>query len=222
MFDRTLKIIDEKLFNEIVSKKILIVGIGGVGGNALEALVRFGFSNITIIDKDVVDITNLNRQIISLNSNIGVSKVDIAYERCIDINPTISLRVINEFLNSNNINTLDNDYDFIIDACDTITTKLDLIKFAIKHDIKIITCMGTGNRFDPTKLEISKIGKTMNDPLAKVMRKLLKDNKINDNIPCVWSRELPIKINDRTPGSTSLVPSVAGIYCASYIINELR
>ncbi len=222
MFDRTLKILDESIYNKIINNKILLVGVGGVGGNALEALVRFGFRDITIIDNDIIDISNINRQIISNNSNIGNSKVLEACKRYIDINPNIILKPVEMFLTKDNINTLDTDFNYIIDACDTITTKIELIKYSIDNNIKIITCLGTGNRFDPTKLEISNISKTSGDPLARVMRKLLKDNNISNKIPCIWSKELPVKIDGRTPGSTSLVPSVAGIYCASYIVNDIK
>lgn len=221
MFDRLKLIMDNKVLNKIQNLNVLIVGIGGVGGNALESLVRFGVKNITIIDKDVIDITNLNRQLITTNNNIGNSKVEEAIKRAELINPDINITGINEFLDKNNIaNIISNKYDYVIDACDTVTTKLDIMKICQKLNIDFITCLGTGNRFDPTKLAITKLSKTTGDPLAKVLRKLVKDNKLKDNINVVWSSELPIKTGGRTPGSNSLVPNVAGIYCASYIINN--
>ena len=221
-FDRIRMIINENKLNEIQKKNILIIGIGGVGGSALESLVRFGIINITIIDGDIVDITNLNRQIITLHSNIGQNKVDVAKSRALDINPIININDLNLFLDSNNINELlNNNYDYIIDACDTITTKLEIIKYCQNNNIKLISCLGTGNRFDPTKLEITTLKKTHSDPLAKILRKLVKDNNLNLNVNVVWSNELPIKTNERTPGSNSLVPNVAGIYLASYIINDI-
>ena len=218
MFDRLEKILTKNEFNIIKNLNILIIGIGGVGGYTLEALTRIGVKNITIVDKDIIDITNLNRQIISMHSNIGQNKTDIAKIRCQDINPNINIKTINKFILNVEILNL-NQYDYIVDACDTITTKVELIKYCYHNNIKLISCMGTGNRFDPTKLEIKDIYKTNNDPLAKVIRNLLRKEGIKKQI-VVASNEIPIK-TDRTPGSTSLVPSVAGIYMASYIIKDI-
>ena len=222
MFDRFIKIIDEEKFNKIKNLNILIIGIGGVGSYTLEALVRSGVENITIVDGDIVEKTNLNRQLIALNSTISQEKVAVAKERCLDINPNIKINTIKQFIDKNNIDELfENNYDYIIDACDTITTKVLLIKKAQELNIKIISCMGTGNRIDPTKLEITTLNKTNNDPLARVMRRLLKENNLRLNVPVIWSSEDAIKIKDRTPGSSALVPSVAGIYIASFIINDI-
>ena len=220
MFDRLLKVIDENNLSKIKNLHILIVGIGGVGGYALETLARMGVENFTLVDNDIVDITNLNRQIIALHSNIGEDKVEVAKKRIVDINPNIKVNTIKSFITKDNILELFKDnYDFIIDACDTITTKVLLIKHAKERNIKIISCMGTGNRLDPTKLEIIDIFKTNYDPVCKILRKLLKEEKINKQ-DVVYSREIPIKTKDRIPGSTSLVPSTAGIYLAYYVINK--
>jgi tRNA threonylcarbamoyladenosine dehydratase len=221
MFDRLLKLISQDDLNKLNKTNVLLVGIGGVGGYALEALTRMGIENICIIDNDVIDLTNLNRQIISLNSNIGQLKVNVAQERCLDINPHINLNIKNDFLTKENIdNVLTDDYDYIIDACDTITTKVALIKFAKRNNIKIISCMGTGNRLDPTKLAIMDIFKTNYDPLAKVMRHLLREEKI-DSLTVIASNEEPLHISSSIPGSSSLVPSVAGIYAASFVVNDI-
>ena len=221
MFDRLLKILSEEDFNKIKNLNILLVGVGGVGGYALESLARLGVGNFTIVDNDIVDITNLNRQIISLHSNIGKKKVDIAKNRVLDINPDCNIKTIAKFITKDNIDILFNEkYDFIIDACDTITTKVLLIKYAKDYDIPLISIMGTGNRFDPTKVVIKDIFKTNNDPLAKIMRKLLREEKISKQI-VICSEEKPIKISDRTPGSTSLVPSTAGIFAAYYVISNI-
>lgn len=222
MFDRLLKIITEEDLNKIKNTKILLVGIGGVGGYTLESLIRSGVENITIIDNDIVEETNLNRQLIALNSTLNKEKTLIAKERVLDINPNCKINTLTTFLDKSNIEAIFKEhYDYIIDACDTITTKVLLIKYAKENDIKIISCMGTGNRLDPTKLSITTLNKTINDPLAKTMRKLLKDENIKLTIPVVWSSELPIKTNSRTPGSSALVPSVAGIYLASFVINDI-
>lgn len=221
MFDRLEKILGTEEINKIKNLNILLIGIGGVGGYALESLVRMGINNITIVDYDKVAISNLNRQIISTNDVIGKFKVDIAKERALSINPNINIKIINKKIDKDNyLNLFKEPYDYVIDACDTITSKVLLIEYCALNKIKIISCMGTGNRLDPTKLEISTIWKTDIDPLARVMRKLLKEKNIKENIPVVWSKEIPVKIKDRTPGSSCLVPSVAGIYLTSYIIKD--
>ena len=221
MFDRLLKLISTNDLNKLHSMHILIVGVGGVGGYTLETLARIGIENFTIVDNDVIDISNINRQIIALNSNIGKYKVDEFKKRLLDINPNIKVNINKDFVTKDNIDNLfTKSFDFIVDACDTITTKVLLIKYAKNNNIPIISSMGTGNRLDPTKLEITDIYKTSYDPLAKIMRKLLKKEKIK-NQDIIYSKEIPIKTNDRTPGSTSLVPSVAGIYISYYIVNKI-
>ena len=180
-----------------------------------------GIQNITIVDNDTIDITNLNRQLISNHNNINQSKVIVAQQRMLEINPQINIKPINKLILPSNINELNiENYDYIIDACDTISTKIALINEAHNKKIKIITCLGTGNRLDPTKLEITTLDKTSNDPVAKIMRKSI--NNINHHkIKVIWSREVPVKTHEKTPGSSVLVPSVAGIYLTSYIINDI-
>ena len=221
MYDRLLKLISKEDIDKLNKTNILIVGVGGVGGFALEILARIGIENFTIVDHDKIEKSNLNRQIIALNSNIGKYKVDEFKNRLLDINPNIKVNTVKEFIDKNNINKLFNtNYDYIIDACDTITTKVLLIKYSKINNIPIISCMGTGNRFDPTKIKIVAIYKTEYDPLSKIMRKLLKEENIKKQ-DVIYSSEIPIKVNDRINGSTSLVPSTAGIYCAYYIINKI-
>lgn len=222
MFDKLNKLISEKHFKIIQNTHVLLVGIGGVGGYAFEALVRSGIGKITIIDHDVIDITNLNRQIITNQGNINQKKIAEAKKRALEINPECEIITYDLFLDESNIDKIFKDrFDYIIDACDTITTKVLLVKKTQELNIKLISCMGTGNKVDPSKVMITKLNKTYNDPLAKVMRKLLKDNNLKTNINVVWSSELPIKTGDRKPSSIVLVPSVAGIYAASYIINDI-
>lgn len=220
--DRILKIIPKEKLDKIQNLNILIVGVGGVGGYALEALVRTGVKNLTIIDKDKIDETNLNRQIIALSSNILKSKVEEAKKRMLDIRSDLNIIAIEEFLTKENLREVINNkkYDYIIDACDNVTVKLELIKYAQENNIRIITSLGTGNRLNPEELTITTLNKTYNDPLGKVLRKLVKDNKLKTNTTVLWSKEVPIKIKDRTPGSIMFVPASAGILIASYIIRK--
>ncbi len=199
---------------------VAIIGLGGVGGSALESIVRSGINNIIIVDKDIVDITNLNRQVISLTNNIGMSKVDVAESRIKLINPNCNVIKLNMFLDDSNIDELFKyNIDYLIDACDTIDTKISLIKESLNRNIKIISSMGTGNKFDPSKLEILDISKTSCDPLAKVMRKKLNNVGIK-HVMVVSSTEIPLKISNPI-GSNSLVPNSAGILLASYVIRDI-
>lgn len=218
--NRLKKVIGEEGIFKLKDKTVLIIGLGGVGGAALECVVRMGINNIIIVDNDVVDITNLNRQIISLHSNIGKNKVDVAKERILDINSNCNVVTINKFIDSSNILELFNyKLDYVIDCCDTVSTKILLIKECLERKIKIISSMGTGNKFHPELLEITELKKTSYDPLAKVIRNKFKYEKRKIMVVC--SKEKGISIGDRTPGSTSLVPNAAGILCASFVINDI-
>lgn len=208
--------------DKFINSKVLIVGVGGVGGACMEALVRMGLKYIAVIDNDVFDNSNLNRQLLSNINNIGHSKVKEAALRAKSINPDIFVEEHEMFLNESNFNEIDlTKYDYVIDCCDTVTTKLLLIKECLKKNVKIISSMGTGNRVDPTKLEIMSIWKTNYDPLAKIMRKLLRDNGIKDKVMVLSSNEIPMKTNSRTPGSTAFVPNCAGFCIASYVFNDI-
>lgn len=222
MFECLELLLDENVLNNVYNSNVLIVGIGGVGGACFEALVRLGVKNITVVDGDSFDLSNLNRQILSNINNIGYKKVFEARLRAESINEGICVECMNMFLNEANIDEIDfMKYDYIVDCCDTMTTKLLLIKKAIEYNKKIISSMGTGNRLDPSKLLITDIWKTDYDPVAKAMRKLLRDNGIKEKIPVLFSKENPIKIHSRKPGSCSLVPNVAGFYIASYVFNDI-
>ncbi len=220
MFDRLIKLIGEDNFNKIQSKKILLIGVGGVGSYALEALVRNGFNNIDIIDFDKIDITNLNRQLITNQNNIGESKVKAGVLRAKEINPSININSYEMFLTEDNIRSiLDNNYDYIIDACDTTTIKYLLMYYSMKYNYKLISSMGTAKKMRPELLSITTLDKTVNDPLARILRKKVKDNKINKKFYVVSSTEIPKDIKDL--GSNNLVPSVAGLLCVSYIVNDI-
>lgn len=219
MYERIIKLIGDENFQKIKFTKILLVGIGGVGGYAFETLIRSGFQDITIIDKDIVELSNLNRQLVANLNTIGIPKVDVAKDMANNINKDIKIKAINEFLTKDNINDLDKDYDFIIDACDTLNTKVELIKYASTNNIKIISSMGVGNRIDASKIKISRLDKTNNDPLARKLRKLVKENNLSNKIPVVCSEEVPYKKGEVNSMVTS--PSVAGILLVNYIINEI-
>lgn len=220
MFDRLIALIDESNYNKIKQQKVLLVGVGGVGSYALETLVRNGFTNITIIDYDKIDITNLNRQLITNNQNIGHSKVIAGILRSKSINPDILIDGIENKLTEANIEEiLALNFDYIIDACDDINIKFLLMVKKEQYKYQLISSMGTAKKLDPTKLKITTLDKTTNDPLARILRKKVKDAKIKYKINVVSSDEVPLPIE--TLGSANLVPSVAGILCVSYIINDL-
>ncbi len=219
MYERIIELIGENNFKQIKNSKILLVGVGGVGGFAFEALIRSGFQDITIIDKDKVEITNLNRQLVATQKTIGWRKVAVCYEHSQEINKDIQIKALDMFLNADNINTLANDYDYIIDACDTLNTKLELIRFAQNNHIKIISAMGMGNRVDASKIIITTLDKTFNDPLARNLRKLIKENHLNSKVVVVSSQELPLKKGKVNSLITS--PSIAGLLIVNYIINDL-
>ncbi|MDD4705932.1 MAG: ThiF family adenylyltransferase [Bacilli bacterium] len=220
MFERMISLIGKDKFSKLQTTSVLVVGIGGVGGYALEALARSGIMNISIIDYDKIEISNLNRQIISSNDNIGHNKVDVAKERVLKINPDLKIFTFNENLNKDNIDIiLENKYDYIIDACDTIDTKVLLIKKFLKYKYKLISCMGTANKTNPALLSITELSKTNNDPIAKILRKKVKDLKINKKIPVVSSSETPIA--NKNLGTNSYIPGIAGLLCASYVINDI-
>jgi len=221
MYERLELLIGDNI-EKIKNKTVLIIGLGGVGGYALEAIIRSGITKVIIVDYDIIDKTNLNRQILSLTSNIGLNKVDVAYNHIKEINPNCEVIKINEKITNSNINLLfENNPDYIIDACDTVEVKKQLIRESIKRKIKLISSMGTGNKLDPSKLIITDIRKTSYDPLAKIIRKMVKEEKIKEKIMVVSSTEVPIKTNSKTIGSNAIVPAVAGLLCSSYVINDI-
>ena len=220
-FERFKALVGEEGFSKIQSKKILIIGLGGVGSYVTEALIRSGIINITIVDYDIIDITNLNRQIMTNLNNIGNKKVDEIEKRILGINEDVKVTKIDKFIDSSNIDIITNNYDYVIDCCDSINTKKDIIKTCLDKKIKFITSMGTAKKMDPSKLEIIDLRKTSYDPLAKKLRKWVNDNNIKGKIVTVCSTEVPKKTSNNVLGSTSFVPSSAGLLIASYIINDI-
>lgn len=220
MFERLIGLIGEEKLKEIERKKVLLIGVGGVGSYALEALIRNGFYDITIVDFDIIDLSNLNRQLITDSTNIGKYKVDEAKKRALLINPNIKIQTINEKLNKENLrNLLNQNFDYIIDACDTLDVKFALMENSLHYSYKLISSMGTAKKTDPTKLEITTLDKTNNDPIARLLRNKVRKAHINKKIYVVSSTEVPKQIN--MLGTANLVPSVAGLLCVSFIFNDI-
>ncbi len=219
MFERLITLIGEDNVNKLKKANVLIVGLGGVGGYALETLVRSGIYNLTIVDGDIVELSNLNRQIISKRDVIGRPKALVAQARTLEINPDVNLKVINQFIREDNFSLLNIDsFDYVIDACDDLNLKLLLIKNADKY--KLISSMGTANKMDMTRFKITTIDKTSYDPLAKIIRKKIKEEKIRTKFKVVSSDEKVMK-NGTKLGTIAYMPAVSGLLCASYVINDI-
>jgi len=220
--DRTIKLIGKDKVNTLDNSNIIVFGVGGVGGFAIEGLVRAGVGSITIVDNDVVSVSNINRQIIATNSTIGKDKTEVMKQRISDINPNAKVNAIKEFVTPQNIEKFNlKQYDFVVDAIDNITAKIALAKYAEDNGINIISCMGTGNKVCPEKFEIADIYKTSVCPLAKVMRRELKERGVK-HLTVLYSKEQPFADNSsRTPASISFSPSIAGLRIAEYVIKQI-
>ena len=234
---RTEMLLGTENLMKLHQAKVVLLGLGGVGGNAFESLVRGGIGFISVVDNDIFTVSNLNRQLLSSYENIGKHKVDGALERAAQINKHCVVEGFREFISDENIERIiPKDTDFVIDAIDTVTSKLQVIEYCHRHGIKIISSMGTGNKLDPTKLQVTDIYKTTMCPLAKVMRRELKRRGI-PALRVVASTEkplVPLEIGEdtqtgpvsvlkkrSTPGSTSFVPPAAGIILAGEVINSI-
>lgn len=221
MFERLELIIGKENLKKIKEKKVVVIGLGGVGGILCETLVRNGIENITIVDNDIIDITNKNRQIIALDSSLGKKKTEVLKNRLLDINSNCNIKVIDDFITKDNIDLIFNEkIDYVIDACDTVTTKLLLIKESIKKNIKVLSSMGMGKKIDLSKLKIMDIRKTSYDKLAKIIRKQLKDDGYTGKIMVLSSDEEPIDTKDNI-GSYSPLTSYAGLLMADYVIKDI-
>ena len=220
MFERTISLVGESNFNKIQEKTILIVGLGGVGGYATESLVRSGIKKLILIDHDKIDITNINRQIISTSNNVGNNKVDEFKKRILEINPECNVITHKLFLDNSSKDILNNyQIDYIIDCCDSVEAKKLLIDYSLEKNIKLISSMGTANKLDATKLEIIDIRKTSYDPLAKILRKYVNDLKTNKKIMVISSTEMPQKKDKLT--TMIFVPATAGLLCSQYVITDI-
>ena len=219
MFDRLINLIGENNFKLIKNKKVLLVGVGGVGGFTLEALVRSGIHNITIYDDDAIELSNLNRQIISSLNNIGNKKIDEAIKRAKSINNEINIFGYTEKISEKNIEDIGK-FDYIIDACDDLKAKVLLIKYALKNNIKIICALGTGKRITSDNIVIKKLKDTKNDPLARNLRKYISKEGLSMNIPVIYSEDLPMN-NDKVISSSIFTPAIVGIKLANYVISDI-
>lgn len=218
-FSRTELIIGKEKLEVLKKAKVAVFGIGGVGSYVVEGLARAGIGNFILVDKDEVSISNINRQIIATHNTVGKPKVEVAKKRILEINPNANVEIYQEFFMPDTEGILDDSIDYIVDAVDTVTAKIELIIRANKLNIQIISCMGTGNKLDPTKFEIADIYKTSVCPLAKVMRKELKGRGIK-RLKVLYSKEEAIKTEGNI-GSLSFVPSVAGLIISGEVIKDL-
>lgn len=228
-YERTRMILGDEAIDKLRRASVIIFGVGGVGSFAAEAVARAGVGKITLVDNDTVSFTNINRQIIALNSTVGKMKTEVMAERIRDINPECDVICVNEFILYDNINNVLNEkFDYCVDAVDTVTAKIAIIMRCDELGISVISSMGTGNKLNPEMLEVTDIYKTSVCPLAKVMRKELKTRGIKSLKVC-YSKEEPVTPLDsneitnkrRTPGSVSFVPSTAGLIIGSEVVKGI-
>lgn len=221
LFSRTEMLLGEAAVALLQQKRVAVFGVGGVGGYVCEALVRSGIGSFDLIDKDEVSLSNCNRQIIATNSTLGRDKVDVMKERMLDINPKVKVQTHKCFFLPDTADQFDfSQYDYVVDAVDTVTAKIALVEKAQANHTPIICSMGAGNKLDPTKFQVADIYKTKVCPLAKVMRKELKNRGIK-KCKVVYSEELPIKTGGSMPGSVAFVPSVVGLIIAGEVVKDL-
>lgn len=221
IFSRTERLIGEDALRKLQNSNIIIFGLGGVGSYTAEALARSGIGKMTVVDKDTVDITNINRQLYALRSTVGKPKAEVAKARILDINPECEITAIQKMYlpeNSEDFNL--SQYDYIIDAIDNVTAKIDLAVKAEQLGIPIISSMGTGNKLDPAAFKVSDIYKTSVCPLCRVMRTQLKKRGVK-KLKVVYSEEMPKTDGERTPASISFVPPAAGLIIAGEVIRDI-
>ena len=226
-FSRIEVLLGTEAMARLENSRVIVFGIGGVGGHAVEALVRSGVGHIAIVDLDKVEETNINRQLVALTSTIGKSKVNALKERLLDINPELDIEAIEKFYLPENESEFDlSKYDYIVDAVDNMSAKISLVVRANELNVPIISAMGAGNKVEPTMLEVSDIYKTSVDPLAKILRHELRNRGIK-KLKVVYSKEEPTKVGLKDekrraiPGSTSFVPPAMGLIIASEVIKDL-
>lgn len=218
---RSQKLFGEKGVENLKKSSVIVFGLGGVGSYAVEALTRSGIGKITLVDGDEYSVTNLNRQLYATLNTLGKKKVEVCAQRIKSINPDCVAIAMDKFVLESDLESFDfTPYDYVVDAIDTVSGKIGIIVNAQKQGVPVISCMGTGNKKDPTLFKIADIFDTKVCPLCKVMRKLLKDRGV-EKLDVVYSEEEPIKTEDRTPSSNSFTPAVAGLILAGRVINYL-
>lgn len=219
MWSRLVRLIGEEGLQKLAEKKILVVGVGGVGGYVVEMLARCGIGTLAIMDFDKVDKSNINRQIVALNSNVGKNKVDIFKERILDINPSCEVIAVPEKFSLQNSDILDYHWDYVVDAIDSFNDKVELICIAEQKGLNIISAMGAGNRAEPCDFEITDIYKTSYDGLAKKLRKALKERNIRHLDVC-YTKAQPVRVSEGV-GSISFVVASCGIKIAGFVVDKL-
>ncbi|SCW35194.1 tRNA A37 threonylcarbamoyladenosine dehydratase [Ruminococcaceae bacterium YRB3002] len=220
-FDRTVMLLGQQSLDILKESRVAVFGIGGVGGYVCEALARSGVGSLVLIDKDKVDITNINRQIIATHETVGRLKTEVMTGRIRSINPECSVTAHDIFYLPETEDSVEFDgLDYVVDAVDTVTAKLLIITRAKEAGVPVISSMGTGNKLDPTRFKVADINKTNVCPLAKVMRRELRSRGI-DSVKVVYSDEEPVSTGSRTPGSVAFVPSVAGFIIAGEVIKDI-
>lgn len=221
--ERTIQQFGNEEYSRIIDHTVCIVGVGGVGGYAVEALARFGIKKLIIVDDDTVEASNINRQLCALHSTVGLKKVDVFKNRILDINPEIEVVALYERFNAESTLLTDYDIDFVIDAIDSLKEKTSLISQCLDLNIKIVSVMGTGNKVEPESFKILPLHKTSMDPIARILRKQLKMHSKYKTIQTVCSIETPEQFekSKQVPASNSFVPASAGLLAASYIIRVL-
>lgn len=226
IFDRSEILLGKDALEKLKGSSVAVFGVGGVGSYTVEALVRGGIGKLFLFDGDVVSQTNINRQLVATTQTIGLDKVSVAAKHCLEVNPDAEIHAERLFFNNENANDIDFcQFDYVVDAIDTVSSKLLLIEKAKAANIPVISCMGAGNKLDPTRFEVTDISKTSVCPLAKVMRYELKKRGIS-KVKVVYSKEEPIRHGQTEngkplPGSVSFVPSVAGLIIAGEVIKDL-
>ena len=222
---RTVGVIGKERFAKLSQLNVLVCGVGGVGGFAAEHLVRSGIGKLTLVDGDVVDVSNINRQIVALSSSVGKFKCDILKARFSEINPDISIDTHNRFLKSSEDigSLLDNKFDFVVDAIDDVSAKVELIAACVERGIPLISSMGAAGKLDISRIKVADIGKTTDCPLARVVRRKLRERGIKHGVLTVFSTEesVPAVVPGEKPGSLSHVVATFGAFCAQSVINSV-
>ncbi|MCR4621398.1 MAG: tRNA threonylcarbamoyladenosine dehydratase [Clostridiales bacterium] len=222
--DRTRMMLGDAAIEKLKNSRVAVFGLGGVGGHAFEALVRSGIGHITAVDRDVFDETNLNRQLLATRDSLGRSKAETALSRAKSIDPEADITALDLFYCAENAGFIDfASFDYVADCIDSVASKLLIIQNCLKAGVKVISCMGTGNKLDPSRLEVADISRTSVCPLARVMRRELRNRGIEKGVKVLFSTEEPIYGGEkaRTPGSTAFVPGCAGLMIAAEIVRNL-